>query len=79
VVARLGHTVSVPVLVAVDQDQGALEDVQTQLTHRYERDYRVESLRDPEEAHRKLAQLARAGEEVALVLAGESVLLDTGG
>jgi thioredoxin reductase (NADPH) len=78
-VASLGHIVSVPVLVAVDQDQGALEDVEAQLTHRYERDYRVESLRDPAEAHGKLAQLARAGEEVALVLAGESLLHDAGG
>jgi thioredoxin reductase (NADPH) len=78
-VARLEHAVSVPVLVAVDQDQGALEDVESQLAHRYERDYRVESLRDPEEAHRKLAKLARAGEEVALVLVGESLLHHTGG
>ena len=68
----------VPVLVAVDQDQGALEDVVTQLSHRYERDYGVEGLSDPEEAHRKLAQLARDGEEVALLLAGESLLNETG-
>ncbi len=67
-----------PVLLAVDEDQGALEDVETQLAQRYAHDYRVVGLRDPERALRTLAELARAGEEVALVLAGNSAFAATG-
>ena len=61
-----------PVLLAVDQDQDALEDVETQLVQRYAHEYRVECLGDPEGAVRMLTDLARAGEEVALVLMGIS-------
>ena len=68
-----------PVLLAVDEDQDALDEVETQLVQRYTRDYRVESLSGPEQALRRLAELARAGEEVALVLAGKSVSDATGG
>ena len=70
---------SLPVLFAVDEDQEALEDVETQLVQRYARDYRVEALTDPKQALRRLAELARAGEEVALVLAGKSLSDATGG
>jgi thioredoxin reductase (NADPH) len=68
-----------PVLLVVDEDQAVLEDIATQLTQRYAHDYRVETLSGPELAHQMLAQLASAGEEVALVLAGTSVLDATSG
>jgi thioredoxin reductase (NADPH) len=61
-----------PILLAIIEDEDTLEDVETQLVQRYAHDYRVESLTDPEQALRTLAELARAGEEVALVLAGQS-------
>jgi thioredoxin reductase (NADPH) len=67
-----------PILFAVDEDQRALEDVRSQLAQRYGADYRVEAVSDPEEAPARLAQLARSGQEVALVLAGASVPAATG-
>src|SRR5919199_768382 len=68
-----------PVLLAVDEDQGGLEAVETQLARRYARDYRVECLNDREEALVLLTELARAAEEVALVLAGKWLWETTGG
>ena len=70
---------SIPVLLAVDEDQGALGDVETQLVRRYARDYRVECLSGREEALALLTELAAAGEEVALVLAGKWLWDTTGG
>jgi thioredoxin reductase (NADPH) len=69
----------IPVLLAVDEDPDVLELVGTQLVQRYARDYRVECLGDPGEALRTLMELADAGEEVALVLAGKSLSDTTGG
>jgi thioredoxin reductase (NADPH) len=63
---------ALPVLVAVDEHPDVLEKVETQLSRRYGRDYRVECLADPDEAVRRLTHLQDAGEEVALVLAGQS-------
>jgi thioredoxin reductase (NADPH) len=68
-----------PVLLAVDEDQGALADVDTPLVQRYARDYRVESISDPEQALGRLAELARTGEDVALVLVGGLLSDGTGG
>ena len=68
-----------PVLLAVDEDRNALAVVEAQLVRRYERDYRVECLADPGEASRMLTELARDGEEVALVLAATSVTGTSGG
>ena len=68
-----------PVLLAVDHDQDALRGVETQLVQRYARNYRVECRRDADEALRTVTELAHAGEELALVLAGKSVLDTTGG
>ena len=68
-----------PTLFAVDEDQRALEDVRSQLVERYAADYRVEALSDPEAALARLADLAGSGEEVALVLAGASASVATGG
>jgi thioredoxin reductase (NADPH) len=59
-----------PVLVAVDEDADALEDVERELRDRYERQYRVVCMRSSREARACLEQLATDGEEVALVLAG---------
>jgi thioredoxin reductase (NADPH) len=67
-----------PVLLAVDEDREVLEEVEAQLVKRYAHDYRVECLSDPEHALGRLAELADAGEEVALVLVGKS-LADAGG
>jgi len=64
---------ALPVLVAVDEHPDVLEQVETQLSRRYGRDYRVECLADPDEAVRRLTHLQDAGEEMALVLAGQSL------
>src|SRR5215211_6006315 len=61
---------ALPVLLSVDDDGDALAHVEAQLLQRYGMEYRVESLGDAEEALRRLTDLARAGEEVALVLVG---------
>ena len=68
-----------PVLLGVDQDQGALEDVETQAAQRYRHEYRVECLGEAEGALRMLADLARAGEQLALVLVGKGISDTTGG
>jgi thioredoxin reductase (NADPH) len=62
---------SAPALVAVDEDAGALRDVERELHDRYARHYRVICLRSSEEARACLQDLAAADEEVALVLAGQ--------
>ncbi len=67
-----------PSLLIVDEHQDDLASVEAQLVQRYGADYRVEGLSDPEQALQTLAKLAGAGEEVALVLVGES-LSDAGG
>ena len=61
-----------PIVLAVDEDAGALADVEAQLVQRYGRDYQVLSAADPDEALDRLAELAAAGDEVALVLAARS-------
>jgi thioredoxin reductase (NADPH) len=60
-----------PVLLAVDEDVGALGDVERELRDRYARHYRVMCMRSPHEARGCLEDLAAAGEDVALVLAGQ--------
>jgi thioredoxin reductase (NADPH) len=68
-----------PVRLVVDEHRDTLEAVENQLVQRYAGDYRVESLSDPERALRTLAELADAGEQVALVLMGKSLSDATGG
>ena len=63
---------ALPVLVAVDGDPDVLAEVETQLVQRYGSDYRIESVRDPDEALGKLTELRDDGADVALVLAGQS-------
>lgn len=74
---RIGSVVStamsLPVLLVIDGDVDALRGVEAQLRRRYGQDYRVESTSDPEEALRRLAELADTGDDVALVLAAESL------
>jgi thioredoxin reductase (NADPH) len=65
--------VSLPVLLAVDEDQKSLGAIERELHDRYERSYRVACLGSAPEAEAELARLAHAGEEVALVLAGDSL------
>jgi thioredoxin reductase (NADPH) len=60
-----------PVLVAVEEDALALQDVERALRDRYARHYRVVCMRSSQEALACLQDLAAAGEQVALVLAGQ--------
>ncbi len=69
---------SLPLLMAVDDDPRRLADVEWELRSRYERDYRVWCLSSIDGALTALEDLATAGEQVALVLAGE-VIGDTPG
>ncbi|MGZ4665422.1 MAG: FAD-binding protein, partial [Frankiaceae bacterium] len=69
---------SSPVLVAVDEGAGTLRDVERELRDRYERHYRVMCMRSTSEARVCLEDLAAAGEEVALVLAGQGLSGTTG-
>ncbi|HEY4094808.1 MAG TPA: FAD-dependent oxidoreductase [Baekduia sp.] len=63
---------SLPVLLVVDDDQDALADVTAQLGRRYGQDYRVASASGPAQALDALAELADAGDELALVLASHT-------
>src|SRR4051794_24744439 len=67
-----------PVLVAVDEDEGALRDVERELRDRYARHYRVVCMRSSEKARACLEDLAAANEDVALILAGQSLSGTTG-
>jgi thioredoxin reductase (NADPH) len=67
-----------PVLVAIDEDPGFLREVERQLLDRYARSYRVVCARSTRDALATLERLAAAGDEVALVLAGQSLTGMTG-
>jgi thioredoxin reductase (NADPH) len=60
---------SVPVLLAVDDDSASLRDVERELRDRYGRSYRVLGTGSAAEALAELESLAAGGEEVALVIA----------
>ena len=60
-----------PVLLAVDEDAGALRGISRELHKRYGEDYRVLCERSPEAALGRLRDLEGSGEEVALVLADQ--------
>jgi len=68
-----------PALVAVDEEPGVLRDVERELRDRYARHYRVICMRSSDEALACLEDLAAAGEQVALVLAGQWLSGRTGG
>ena len=67
-----------PVLVVVDEDAGALRDVERELSDRYARHYRVMCMRSPHEALASLEDLAADNEQVALILAGQQLSGMTG-
>jgi thioredoxin reductase (NADPH) len=67
-----------PVLVAVHKDADALRVIEQELGDRYARHYGVVCSRSPDEARARLEELAAAGDEVALVLAGQSFSGTTG-
>jgi thioredoxin reductase (NADPH) len=71
--------VSLPVLFAVDEDPSSLREVERELVDRYARSYRVVCVSSAEEAMAELQALAVANEEVALVLAAQSLGGMTGG
>ncbi len=60
-----------PVLLVVEESQESLQAIEAELLDRYERAYRVVCVGSAAEAEAELGRLAEAGEEVALVLAGE--------
>ncbi len=60
-----------PVLFVVDEDAEALRVIERELNDRYARHYRVVCLESPVEARAHLEDLTAAGDDVALVLAGE--------
>jgi thioredoxin reductase (NADPH) len=62
-----------PVLLAVDEDEKSLGDIERELRDRYERSYRIVCLGSAPEAEMELSRMADAGEDVALVLAGDSL------
>jgi thioredoxin reductase (NADPH) len=66
-------------IVAVVEDPDVLDPVRAQLVDRYARHYRIECLRDPDEALALLEALADDGVEVALLLAAESAVEATEG
>ena len=49
-----------PILFAVDEDPVVVAELESQLVQRYGRDYRVESLRDPDQALTRLKELSEA-------------------
>ena len=60
-----------PVLLAVEEDAEVLRDVEQELRDRYARHYRVRCMQSALEAGAWLQELAAAGDEVALILAGQ--------
>jgi len=70
--------VGAPVILAVDEDERSLRDVERELEDRYSRSYTIACVSSATDALRLLDRLADSGEEVALVLAARS-LDGTGG
>ncbi|WP_204331426.1 FAD-dependent oxidoreductase [Geodermatophilus sabuli] len=62
-----------PLIVAVDDDPALLAAVERELRTRYALDYRICTQGSTTQARTTLDELAAAGEEVALVLAGEEL------
>ena len=65
-------------LFAVEDEPDALRDVERELRRRYGSDYRVMCTRSPHDALALLTRLSDAGDEVALVLAGQWLSGTTG-
>ncbi|MFN8217915.1 MAG: FAD-dependent oxidoreductase [Solirubrobacterales bacterium] len=62
-----------PVLLAVDDDADSRAAIEAELRDRYANSYRIVCLGSAPEAEAELDRLAAAGEDLALVLAGESL------
>jgi len=67
-----------PVILAVDEDPDALLNIDQELNDRYARHYRVRALPSATQAREWLEELSTAGDEVALILAGQSLSELTG-
>ena len=67
-----------PALLAVDADPAALSHVERELRGRYAGNYQIICTRSGDEALAVLLRLSDAGEEVALVLVGQSLSETTG-
>jgi thioredoxin reductase (NADPH) len=65
--------VSRPTILAVDADEGALRTIEGELLERYRGSYRVVCVGTVAEAEGELGRVAAVGEEVALMLAGDSL------
>jgi thioredoxin reductase (NADPH) len=62
---------SKPVLLAVDEDQASLREVERELRERYGGSYRVLCTNSSRRGLARLEELAEAGDDIALVLAGQ--------
>ncbi len=76
--ALLFLAVSVPVLLAVDEDARSLSAVERELVDRYSRGYQVVCLASAEDAMAELLARKEGGGDVALVLAAQSFEGTTG-
>ena len=67
-----------PVILAVDEDPDALRNIDQELNDRYARHYRVRAMPSAMQARQWLEELSTAGDEIALILAGQSLSEMTG-
>ena len=67
-----------PVIFAVDEDPDALRNIDQELNDRYARHYHVRAMPSATQARQSLEELSTAGDEVALILAGQSLSEMTG-
>ncbi len=67
-----------PVLLVVEEDTDTLRGIEQELRDRYARHYRVRGLQSATDARAWLVELANAGEDVALILAGQRLAGTTG-
>jgi len=65
---------ALPVIIAVDDDPAKLALVGAQLAERYASRYRIECIGTAGEAAHLLDQVSADGDDVALVLGGQSAL-----
>jgi thioredoxin reductase (NADPH) len=70
--------VSDAVLIAVEDDPEAMLDLERELCERYGNHYQVECIRSPDDARTRMQELADANEDVAVVLAAQSLAGITG-
>ncbi len=71
--SRYRCRMQMPVIVAVDEDDESLGDVERELADRYARSYRIVTASSAGDGIAELVGLASSGEDVALVLVGLSL------